>query len=157
MSGNLVHNQSVEWQVLAGNRQKWPATSSILPIFHCFDCREWMNHFQIVEYQLVVHEHIHIQLFLVHMTGKNGQISSKLLKISKNRQKITEVPNFDVLLAMYKNFGGMKTVCDRENTTRWKEYGKTKKIVGGTRAALKSAQNFAINGKIPWVHDFWFS
>ena len=139
MSGTLVHNYSVECQVLAGNRQKWPSRSSILAVFHCFVCRAWMNLFQIVEYQLVVQEHIHIQQFLVHMTGKNGQISSKILKISQNRQKITEVPNFDVLLAVYKNFWGMKTVCDRKNTTTGKEYTKMKKIVGGARAALKSA------------------
>ena len=43
----------------------------------------------------------------------------------------------------------MKTVCDRKNTTTGKEYTKMKKIVGGARAALKSAQNFLINGKIP--------
>ena len=139
MGGTAVHNHSVECQFLLGNRQKWPSRSSILAIFHCFDFREWMNHFQIVEYQLVVQEHIHIQQFLVHMTGKNGQISSKILKISQNRQKIMEVPNFDVLLAVYKNFWGMKTVCDRKNTTTGKEYTKMKKIVGGTGAALKSA------------------
>ena len=73
------------------------------------------------------------------MTGKNGQISSKILKISQNRQKITEVPNFDVLLVVYKNFWGMKTICDQENTTRGEEYEKRKKILGGAKAALKSA------------------
>ena len=57
--------------------------------------------------------------------------------------------HFDVLLVMYKNFWGMKTICDQKNTTRGKEYEKTIKIVGGDQKAHKSAQNFAINGKIP--------
>ena len=108
-----------------------------------------MNYFQLVENQLVVLEYIHIEQFLVRKTAKKGQISSYFLKISKNQQKITDVPYFEVLPAVYKNFGGMKTVCDRKNTTTRKEYTKMKKIVGGNGAALKSAQNFAINGKIP--------
>ena len=153
----MAQNVSTECQVLAENRQKWPSWSSISADFHCFSRNTRVNYFQLVEYQLVVQEYIHIEQFLVRKTAKKCQISSYYLKISKNQQRITDVPHFEVLPAVYKNFGGMKTVCDRENTTRWKEYGKTKKIVGGTRAALKSAQNFAINGKIPWVHDFWFS
>ena len=43
----------------------------------------------------------------------------------------------------------MKTICDQENTTRGEEYEKTKEIVGGAKAALKSAQIFPINGEIP--------
>ena len=75
-----------------------------------------MNYFQLVEYQLVVQEYIHIEQFLVQKTAKKGQISSYFLKISKNQQKITEVPDFDILLAEYKNFGGMKTIRDQKNT-----------------------------------------
>ena len=108
-----------------------------------------MNYVQLVEYQLVVQEYIHNEQFLVQKTAKKGQISSYFLKISKNQQKITDVPHFDVLPAVYKNFWGVETMCDQENTTRGKEYEKMKKIVGGNGAALKSAQNFAINGKIP--------
>ena len=44
---------------------------------------------------------------------------------------------------------GIKTTCDQENTPRGEEYEKRKKIVGGAKAALKSAQIFLINGKIP--------
>ena len=98
-----------------------------------------MNYFQLVKYQLVVQEYIHIEQFLVQKTAKKGQISSYFLKISKNQQKITDVPHFDVLPAVYKNFWGMKTRCDRENTTRGKEYEKMKKIVGGDQEAPKSA------------------
>ena len=98
-----------------------------------------MNYFQLVENQLVVQEYIHIEQFLVRKTAKKGQISSYFLKISKNQQKITDVPHFDVLPAVYKNFGGVETMRDQENTTRGKEYEKMKKIVGGSRAALKSA------------------
>ena len=98
-----------------------------------------MNYFQLVKYQLVVQEYIHIEQFVVQKTAKKGQMSSNFLKISKNQQKNTDVPHFDVLPAVYKNFWGMKTVCDRKNTTTRKEYTKIKKIVGGTGAALKSA------------------
>ena len=108
-----------------------------------------MNYFQLVEYQLIVQEYIHIEKFLIHTTAKKGQISSNFLKISKNQQKITDMPHFDVLPAVYKNFWGMKTICDQENTTRGEEYEKRKKIVGGAQAAHKSAQIFLINGKIP--------
>ena len=59
-----------------------------------------MNYFQLVKYQLVVQEYIHIEQFLVQKTVKKGQISSNFLKISKNEQKITDVPHFDVLLAV---------------------------------------------------------
>ena len=65
------------------------------------------------------------------------------------RKKLLKCPHFVVLLAVYKNFWGMKTICDQENTTRGEEYEKRKKIVGGAKAALKSAQIFLINGKIP--------
>ena len=108
-----------------------------------------MNYFQLVKYQLVVQEYIHSEQFLVQKTVKKGQISSNFLKISKNEQKITDVPHFDVLLAVYKNFWGIKTTCDQENTPRGEEYEKRKKIVGGAQAAHKSAQIFLINGKIP--------
>ena len=90
MSGALVHNYSVECQVLGGNRQKWPSRSSILAVFHCFVCRASINLFQIVEYQLVVQEHIHIQRFLVHMTEKKAkfhQKSSKSAKIGKKSRR----------------------------------------------------------------------
>ena len=63
-----------------------------------------MNYFQLVEYQLIVQEYIHIEKFLIHTTAKKGQISSNFLKISKNQQKITDMPHFDVLPAVYKNF-----------------------------------------------------
>ena len=59
------------------------------------------------------------------------------------------MPHFDLKLAEYKNFGGMKTIWDRENTTRGRKYQKMKKIVGGLEAAPKSAQIFAMNEKIP--------
>ena len=49
------------------------------------------------------------------------------------------MPNFDVNLAEYKNFGGVKTIWDRENTTTGRKYQKMKKIIGGLEAALKSA------------------
>ena len=98
-----------------------------------------MNYFQLVEYQLVVQEYIHNEQFLVQKTAKKGQISSYFLKISKNQQKITDMPHFDILPAVYKNFWGMKTICDRENTTRGKEYEEIKKIVGGDQEAPKSA------------------
>ena len=64
------------------------------------------------------------------------QISSKSQKKSA---KITNVPHFDVKLGLFKNFGGMKTIWNRENTSREKEYQKRRKIVGGVKAALKSA------------------
>ena len=98
-----------------------------------------MNYFQLVKYQLVVQEYIHIEHFLVQKTVKKGQISSNFLKISKNEQKITDVPHFDVLLAVYKNFWGMKTICDRKNTIKGNDYKEMKKIVGGDQEAPKSA------------------
>ena len=76
-------------------------------------------------------------------------MSSKILKIGQNQEKITDVPHFGVKLVPYKNFRGMKTMCDRENTTRGRDYQKMKKIVGGSRARIKSAQIFAMNEKIP--------
>ena len=116
-----------------------------------------MNYFQLVENQLVVQEYIHIEQFLVRKTAKKGQISSYFLKISKNQQKITDVPHFDVLPAVYKNFWGMKTICDRKNAIRGNEYEKMRKIVGGDQKSHKSAQIYPMNGKIPLVHDFSFS
>ena len=101
------------------------------------------------EYQLVVEENIHIEHFLAQLMVKSASISSKILKIGQNQQKITDIPHFDVKLALYKNFWGMKTMWDRENTTRAREYQKMKKIVGGTRARPKSAQIFPMNEKIP--------
>ena len=91
------------------------------------------------EYQLVVEENIHIEHFLAQLMVKSASISSKILKIGQNQQKITDIPHFDVKLALYKNFWGMKTMWDRENITRGRGYQKMKKIVGGVRAALKSA------------------
>ena len=101
------------------------------------------------EYQLVVEENIHIEHFLAQLMVKSASISSKILKIGQNQQKITDIPHFDVKLALYKNFWGMKTMWDRENTTRGREYQKMKKIVGGARARIKSAQIFSMNEKIP--------
>ena len=98
-----------------------------------------MNYFQLVEYQLVVQDYIHIEQFLVQRTAKKGQISSNFLKISKNQKKITDVPHFDVLPAVYKNFWGMKTICDRKNTIKGNEYKEMRKIVGGDQEAPKSA------------------
>ena len=89
--------------------------------------------------------------------GKEFQFLWISLKIGKNKQKITDVSHFEEQPALYKNFWGMKPVWDRKNTSRGKEYKKMKKIVGGARARIKSAQIFAMNEKIPWVHDFWFS
>ena len=68
--------------------------------------------------------------------AKFDQRSSKLDEISKT---FTEVPHFDVLLAVYINFSVMKTICDRKNTIRGNEYKKMRKIVGGNQKALKSA------------------
>ena len=88
---------------------------------------------------------------------KEFQILWNSLKIGKNKEKSTDVSHFDEQPAMYKNFWGMKAVWDLKNTSRGREYQKMKKIVGGTRARLKSAQIFLMNEKIPRVHDFWFS
>ena len=84
MIETLSQNYSVERQVLAGNEQKWPSRSSILAIFYSFNSSAWMNYFHVIEYQLVLPEYIHIEQFLVHMTGKDDQISSKILKIGQN-------------------------------------------------------------------------
>ena len=62
------------------------------------------------EYQLVVEENIHIEHFLAQLMVKSASISSKILKIGQNQQKITDVPHFDVQLASYKNFWAMKTM-----------------------------------------------
>ena len=97
------------------------------------------------EYQLVVEDNIHIEHFLTQLIVKSVWILSKILKIGQNQQKITDVPHFDVKLALYKNFWSMKTMCDRENTSRVREYQKMKKIVGGARAAIKSAQILLMN------------
>ena len=97
------------------------------------------------EYQLVVEENIHIEHFLAQLMVKSASISSKILKIGQNQQKITDIPHFDVKLALYKNFWGMKTMWDRENITKGRGYQKMKKIVGGVGAGLKSAQILPIN------------
>ena len=81
---------------------------------------------------------------------------SNSLKISKNQQKITEVPHFDVLPVVYKNFLGVKSICNRENITSRRWYQKMKDIVGGGRAALKSALIFLNYGKIPRTTIFDF-
>ena len=71
--------------------------------------------------------------------GKRIPNSLDFPQIGKNKQKITDVSHFEEQPALYKNFWGMKPVWDRKNTSRGKEYKKMKKIVGGARAALKSA------------------
>ena len=71
--------------------------------------------------------------------GKEFQILWNSLKIGKNKEKSTDVSHFDEQPAMYKNFWGMKAAWDRKNTSRGKEYKKLKKIVGGSRAPIKSA------------------
>ena len=148
---------SPEWKILAEIGQKWPSKWSISDHFH-YSCRvTWMYVLEMNEYELVVEENIHIYHFLTQLIVKSVWILSKILKIGQNQEKITDVPHFDVNLAQYNNFWGMKTMCDREYTTRGREYQKMKKIVGGSRARPKSAQIFSINEKIPWVHDFWFS
>ena len=150
-------NLSPEWKILAKIGQKWPSKWSISADFHYYGQGTSMYVLEMDEYQLVVEENIHIEHFLPELMMKSVWMTSKIVKIGQNQEKITDVPHFGIKLAPYKNFRGMKTMCDRENTTRGREYQKMKKIVGGARATIKSAHIFLMNEKIPWVHDFWFS
>ena len=136
---NSDSNSSPKWKILAKLGQKWPSKWSILADFHYYGPDTWMFVLEINEYQLVVEENTHIRHCLTHLMVKSAWISSKIPKIGQNQQKITDVPHFDVKVAPYKNFWGMKTIWNRENTTRGKEYQKRRKIVGGVKAALKSA------------------
>ena len=128
-----------EWKILAKIVQKRPSKWSISADFHYHDRGTWMYVLAMDKYQLVVEDNIHIEHFLTQLMVESAWISSEMLKIGQNQQKITDVPHFDVQLASYKNFWAMKTMWDRKNTTRGREYQKMKKIVGGTRARLKSA------------------
>ena len=108
-----------------------------------------MNYFQLVEYPLVVQEYIHIEQFLVQKRAKKRRNTSNFFKSNKKQQKSTDMPHFDVLPAVYKNFWGMKTICDGKNTIRGNENKKMRKILGGDQKSLKSAQIFLMNGKTP--------
>ena len=119
---NSDSNSSPEWKILAKVGQKWPSKWSILADFHNYSRGTWMYVLEMDEYELVVEENIHIEHFLTQMMVKNAWISSKILKIGQNQQIITDVPHFDVKLAPYKNFWSMKTIWNRENTSRGREY-----------------------------------
>ena len=84
MIGTLAQNISLESQVSARNEQKGLFRSSILAYFHCFSRNTRMNYFQLVEYQLIVQEYIHIENFLIHTTAKKRP---NFNKFPQNQQK----------------------------------------------------------------------
>ena len=120
-------NLSPEWKILAKIGQKWPSKWSISADFHYYGQGTSMYVLEMDEYQLFLGENIHTEHFLTQLMVKSAWISSKILKIGQNQQKILMYLTLTLIWRRRKIFGVWRpcgierTQLEEDNIKKWKK------------------------------------